>query len=96
MEIFSENLIGDQLQVEDYEILVDCLISILSVENKEIRKLVEETFKHFLPVLKGETINLIVSEIFTPLDLTDNLLVDETMESDTDADLSEENQDIHI
>lgn len=75
---------------------MDCLISILSIENKDIRKLVEEIFKHFLSVLKGETISLIVSEIFTPLDLTDNLLIDETMESESDADLKEEDKDIHI
>jgi len=68
----------------------------LSIENKDIRKLVEEIFKHFLSVLKGDTISLIVSEIFTPLDLTDNFLIDETMESESDADLKDEDKDIHI
>lgn len=68
----------------------------MSIENKDIRKLVEEIFKHFLSVLKGDTISLIVSEIFTPLDLTDNFLIDETMESESDADLKDEDKDIHI
>lgn len=58
--------------------------------------MVEEIFKHFLSVLKGDTISLIVSEIFTPLDLTDNFLIDETMESESDADLKDEDKDIHI
>lgn len=96
IKIFAEHLIKNKINDEDTEILMDFLLSILSVENKELRKMVEECLKSNVSFLKQDTINHIVSEILTPLDLTDNLLIDETIESESDADLDDEEQDIHI
>lgn len=49
-----------------------------------------------MPNLSKDVITLIVSEIFTPLDLTENILVDETVDSESDVELIDDEKDIEI
>lgn len=95
LKTFCSYIASEKVKDEDLEILVDCLISLLGVGNKQLRKLIEGTFREFMPLLKSEVIELVVSEIFTPLELTENLLIDETVESESDVDLDEK-EDIEI
>lgn len=89
-------MLKDKVTDEDTEILMDFLLSILSIENKDLRRMVEDTMKQFVPLFKQETINHLVSEIFTPLDLADNPLIDETVDSESDVDLEENAEEIIV
>lgn len=67
--IFCENYnSGKNLNSDDLEILVDCLISLLGVFNKDIRELVKNVFEMFIEKYDLKTFELIESELFRLLD----------------------------
>lgn len=58
--------------------------------------MVEESMRQFVPTFKQDTINHLVTEIFAPLDLAENHLIDESVGSDSDIDSEDDENDIHI
>lgn len=81
--IFCENYnSGKNLNSDDVEILVDCLISLLGVVNKDIRELVKGVFEMFIDKYDLTTFELIESELFRLLD--DGRMKEEEDGSDSD------------
>lgn len=64
---FCSNIVrGSQyLNSEDYSILVDVIISIINLQNQNLRKLCRELFKDIVSLIDGEAFELIESELFT-------------------------------
>lgn len=80
-----------EAKTEDFEILVDLLISLLNISNKDLRSLLESIFREYLPHFDKEILNMVVKEILTPLWKSNEILINpEESEDDLDDSLEEE------
>ncbi len=80
--LFSENLLEKKsLKSDDHEILVDCLISLMAIHNKDFRETIKSTFKAFMDKYDTKILELLESEIFKPLE-NPGAQVDEEDEED--------------